>query len=229
MVSAKPSVIVFDVNETLSDMSPLGKRFVDLGLPAPVAKLWFASVLRDGFALTAAGTSRSFADIAAENLRGLLAANADDNLDIESAVSQTLQAMGALDVHPDVAPGIERLASDRYRLVTLTNGSVQTSDELLTRAGVRDRFEKLLSVDDAPAWKPSASSYSFAAGECGTNPGEMLLVAVHPWDIHGAAQAGLRTAWVNRGGAAYPGHFQTPDITIASLEELSGALAGRSV
>ncbi len=34
-----PSVIVFDVNETLSDMSPMGARFAEVGAPAPLAKL----------------------------------------------------------------------------------------------------------------------------------------------------------------------------------------------
>jgi len=29
---------------------------------------------------------------------------------------------------------------------------------------------------------------------------QMLLVTVHPWDIHGAARAGLSTAWINRAG-----------------------------
>ncbi|MGH3443730.1 MAG: hypothetical protein ACRDPB_00005, partial [Nocardioidaceae bacterium] len=63
-----PSVIVFDVNETLSDLSPLAARFVAAGAPAHQAEIWFASVLRDGFALTAAGESRPFAEIARELL-----------------------------------------------------------------------------------------------------------------------------------------------------------------
>jgi 2-haloacid dehalogenase len=53
----------------------------------------------------------------------------------------------------------------------------------------------------------------------------MLLVAVHPWDIHGAARAGLRTAWINRTGARYPSYFRAPDITVAALTELPPALA----
>jgi 2-haloacid dehalogenase len=49
------SVIVFDVNETLSDMSPLGERFSEVGAPAELARLWFSTLLRDGFALAASG------------------------------------------------------------------------------------------------------------------------------------------------------------------------------
>ena len=67
-MSSKPAVIVFDVNETLSDLSPLGARFVELGASASAAPLWFAALLRDGFALTAAGTNPVFADVARELL-----------------------------------------------------------------------------------------------------------------------------------------------------------------
>jgi len=62
-MSPAPSVIVFDVNETLSDISPMTQRFADVGAPEHLARLWFATLLRDGFALTAAGASRPFAEL----------------------------------------------------------------------------------------------------------------------------------------------------------------------
>lgn len=52
----------------------------------------------------------------------------------------------------------------------------------------------------------------------------MLLVAVHPWDIHGAASAGMHTAWLNRSGDPYPGYFTHPEHTISALSELSTIL-----
>lgn len=75
----------------------------------------------------------------------------------------------------------------------------QIAGKLFSDAGIRDESESLLSVEDAPAWKPARGSYQNAAASTGTDPGSMLLVAVHPWDIHGAARAGLRTAWLNSG------------------------------
>ena len=53
-----------------------------------------------------------------------------------------------------------------------------------------------------------------------------MLVAVHPWDIDGAHRAGLRTAWVNRGGGPYPAHFSPADLEVASMTELAERLAG---
>src|SRR3954470_23808423 len=108
MRSSAPSVIVFDVNETLSDMSPLGARFVEVGASASMAPLWFASVLRDGFALTAAGENPLFADIARELLRSLLA-ESQLNRGLDDAADHVMEGFARLQVHPDVVNGVHRL------------------------------------------------------------------------------------------------------------------------
>ena len=218
-----PSVIVFDVNETLSDMSPLADRFAETGAPASLAKLWFATLLRDGFALTAAGDNSAFAEIGAEALRGLLAGQ-DLTMETDAAVDHIMQGMAGLEVHGDVPDGVSALKAAGYRLATLTNGSTDVAETLFAAAGIRDSFDRLLSVDDAPAWKPARGAYDYAAAACGSDPEHMLLVAVHPWDIHGAARAGLNTAWINRSGTPYPAYFTEPDYTVASLRDLAGAL-----
>ena len=220
----EPLVIVFDVNETLSDMGPLGEAFAQAGAPRALAKLWFATLLRDGFALTASGDKEPFATIGAEALRTLLGAEGiSGNLD--TAVERVMAAMQNLSLHPDVPDGIRALAAAGHRLVTLTNGAAANSDRLLVAGGIRDKFELLLSVEDAPAWKPARAAYEYAGASAGAAPSGMLLVAVHPWDIHGAAKAGLRTAWINRTGARYPSYFRAPDITIPALTQLPAALA----
>jgi 2-haloacid dehalogenase len=226
-MGAVPSVIVFDVNETLSDMSVLGDRFAQAGVPASLAKLWFATLLRDGFALAAAGYSGVFADIGAQVLRGLLL-EAGLGAGVDAAIDHVLAGMAELTVHPDVPAGVRALKESGYGLVTLSNGAADVAESLLTRAGLREEFGLLLSVEDAAAWKPARAAYDTAASACGKSPGEMLLVAVHPWDIHGAAEAGLQTAWINRSGAAYPDYFTTPDYTIGSLDELPERLAATS-
>lgn len=67
-----PIIVVFDVNETLSDLAPMGQRFAEVGAPALAAKAWFASLLRDGFALTAAGATERFSTIGEWALREIL-------------------------------------------------------------------------------------------------------------------------------------------------------------
>jgi 2-haloacid dehalogenase len=213
-------VVVFDVNETLSDMSPMAQRFADVGADPGLAQTWFAALLRDGFGLAAAGANEKFATLAQEGLRVLLG-GADLDRATDSAIQHVMEGFGSLDVHPDVAAGVRRLAASGLRLVTLTNGAAAVADGLLHRAGVREAFEQLLTVEDAALWKPAAAPYEYAARQCRVDVGAMLLVAVHPWDIDGAARAGLQTAWVNRTGGTYPAYYNTPDRTVTGIDDLA--------
>jgi 2-haloacid dehalogenase len=208
------AVYVFDVNETLSDLSPMGARFAEIGLPPTAAQLWFSAVLRDGIGVAAAGGMVRFADAA----RGVLATMLPGDPD---AVEHVISGFLELPVHPDVPDGVRALRSAGHRLVTLSNGAAAVADGLLTRAGVRDQFEALLSVEDAGAWKPARTAYLHAADRLGVPPAEATLVAVHPWDIDGASRAGLRTAWLNRAGGDYPAHLTAPERTVATVGELA--------
>ena len=208
------AVYVFDVNETLSDLGPMGTRFAEVGLPPTAAQLWFAALLRDGIGVAAAGGLVRFADAA----RGVLAPMLPGDRD---AVEHVMAGFQALPVHPDVPDGIRTLRAAGHRLLTLSNGAASVAEGLLTRAGIRDQFEALLSVEDAGVWKPARAAYLHAASRAGVPPAEVTLVAVHPWDIDGAARAGLRTAYVDRSGAGYPAHLTSPGRTVRTVGELA--------
>ncbi|MGH3190431.1 MAG: hypothetical protein ACRDPY_29885 [Streptosporangiaceae bacterium] len=67
------AVIVFDVNETLSGMAPMARCFTGVSTLGLLAAVWFASLLRDGFALAAAGGTQAFARLARGALATVLA------------------------------------------------------------------------------------------------------------------------------------------------------------
>ena len=222
-VRRRPALLVLDVNETLSDMSPLAATFEEVGAPAHLAATWFAGLLRDGFSLAAVGESASFARIGAESLRVLLHDMALDR-STDEAVEHVMSRLTALDVHPDVTDGVRALRRLGIRLVTLSNGAASVAEGLLERAGLRDQFERVLSVEDAGIWKPAAGAYAYALDECEVVPEDALLAAVHPWDVDGAGRAGLGTAWIDRAGGLYPGYFEAPDLRAGSLTELAALL-----
>lgn len=218
----RPRLVVFDVNETLSDMSPLQQRFADVGMPSSTAAIWFAGLLRDGFALTVTGANPRFAELGAESLRVLLGDRADDQL--ERDVQHVMSGFSALTVHPDVVEGVHALRELGLRLVALSNGASSVAEGLLERADISDCFTNLLSVHDAPAWKPARSAYEYALGVCEVPAAEAMLVAVHPWDIHGAHGAGLQTAWITRDGRRYPSFFAGPDVSASGVDALARSL-----
>lgn len=215
-------LVIFDVNETLSDMSPMAARFESSGVSGELAATWFAGLLRDGFALTVCGANPAFADLATESLRGLLHGKVDD---IDAAAAAIMSEFSRLPTHPDVAEGVRALHEQGLRLVTLSNGSTSVAQGLFERNGIDGCFERLLTVEDAPAWKPARSAYAYALEVCRVEPAEAMLVAVHPWDIHGASRAGLDTAWINRLDALYPTSMERGRLEVSSLTGLAAALA----
>ncbi len=217
-------LVLFDVNGTLSDMGRMSQHFEEIGAPPQLAALWFASVLRDGFALAAGGGNAPFREVAEGALRIVLADQVL-NREIDDAVAHVIAALQDLPVHPDVTEGIRALVSGGFVIAALTNGSASTAEALLERSGLRGHFTAVLSVEDAPRWKPAPESYAHALDELQREADDVVLVAVHPWDIDGAGRAGLLTAWLNRDGAPYPPVMTRPDHEVAAMTDLPGVLS----
>ncbi|MFF4357059.1 haloacid dehalogenase type II [Streptomyces sp. NPDC001604] len=225
MPADQHQVLVFDVNETLSDLTPLRGRFEDIGAPGHLLPTWFAGVLRDGFALTAAGAYADFASVAHEGVRTLLSGLEGWTGDGEAAARHILDGFPQLSVHPDVPDGVRKLSDAGYRLTAMTNGSTALTERLLDAAGVLDRFEALSDVGGPRCWKPAPAAYHYAVERVGVRPEQAMLVAVHPWDVDGARRAGLDGAWLRRGASVYPRTMTPPAFSAQDLTELAEMLA----
>lgn len=217
----RPVGVVFDVNETLVDLSGLARVFTDLGLAPTGLDWWFAALVRDGVALAASGDYGSFAALAAVALEEVMAGS---GLPSTAAAIETLLATFAeLPLHQDVAPALAALRGANVALFALTNGSADVTRALLERAGVSELLS-VHSVEAAGLWKPRAEAYHSLSDELALANGDLALVAVHPWDLHGASAAGLLTAWPNRRARTYPGVFRAPTVTGTDLLDVATRL-----
>jgi 2-haloacid dehalogenase len=219
-----PRLAIFDVNETLSDMRPLAARFGAVGAPEHLLPTWFAATLRDGMALTSAGTFAHFRDIGRAVLLQMLPGSPGLRLPPAEAAEHILDGIGALPLHPDVAPGMRRLRDAGVRLATLTNGGPTTAADLLRGGGIEDLVERNLSVGEVGRWKPAPEPYRFACSELGVEAEEAVMIAVHPWDVDGAMRAGLLGGWLDRDGRPYPAVFRAPDALGRDLTALAEAI-----
>jgi 2-haloacid dehalogenase len=132
-----------------------------------------------------------------------------------------------LDPWPDVRPGLEALRPGHVT-AALSNGHVALLVDLARHGDLR--FDCVLSAELAQAYKPAPEAYHTAARLLGVEPGELMMVAAHAWDLQGAREAGLRTAFVDRPLEYGPGSAARADPdadeSVADLLELAGRLAG---
>jgi 2-haloacid dehalogenase len=217
-----PSVLLFDVNETLLDIQPLQKAVADVLLDDDAAKLWFTTMLQYSLVMTVSDQYASFGDIGAAVLQ-MLGRNRDIVLKTEDA-KDVLSVMRTLAPHPDVRPALAQLKTRGIRLATLTNSSQEVAEAQLGHAGLDGFFERMLSVEQPRRFKPHRAVYHWAAGEMGVAPGECMLVAAHGWDVAGAKWAGLRAAFIAREGQQMFPLAETPELDTPDLLAFSEKL-----
>lgn len=220
----QPTVVIFDVNETLSDLAPLADRFEEVGAPPALLEVWFAATLRDGVALAASGGYAPFLEVGRDVLIHELARLPRLGHPPSEAADHILAGLATLPVHPDVADGLRLLDAAGIRIATLTNGSAELARGLLERAGVEGLVERNLDVTEVKRWKPAPEPYLYACNQLDVTPGDATLVAVHPWDVHGAIRAGLQGAWLDRAGVPYPAVFAQPSTSAHDLPSLARGL-----
>ena len=114
--------------------------------------------------------------------------------------------------------------ADGFRLVSLTNSSAIGVETQFKNAGLTDLFEKRYSVDSVKKFKPHPDTYRMVLEDLGVQPGEVLMVAAHAWDLAGAKNVGLQTAFVQRPGKTLYPNVARPDYVVKDLVELVAVL-----
>lgn len=207
----RPRAIVLDVNETLFSLRVLDPLFDRWGFTGQ-RDLWFARVLRTGFALTCAGEYRGFPEVARGALRGM-----DPERMGAEETDALIEAFAALEPYPEVEPALRRLQDNGIPMVTLSVGNAANVARLFERSGLAELVDTHLSCEDVRRWKPAPEPYLHACRVLGFDASEVCMVAVHSWDIGGAAAAGLQTAWVSRLEGIFDANFGEPDVIGADL------------
>lgn len=218
----RPRAVAFDMIGTVFPLEPLRARIVALGLPPAMLEGWFAAGTRDAFALAAAGDFQPFKHVLAAALDSVLA---EQRLDPSAANRKAvLDAMAGLQARPGAREAFWTLRQEGVPIIALTNGSAASTAKLLDAAALA--VDHLVSIDEVTLSKPRLKVYLRAAEVAGVAPGELALVAAHPWDINGAAAAGLVTAYLSA-DRPYSPVMRQPDTTGERLPDCVAALLAR--
>lgn len=96
---------------------------------------------------------------------------------------------------PDVVPGLTRLKG-AFTLATLSNADVSAVVNISKGAGLP--WDVVFAAEMAGVFKPDPVIYRMAVTYLGREPGEIMMVASHKYDIRAAGQLGFQTAFVAR-------------------------------
>jgi putative hydrolase of the HAD superfamily len=223
-VDFRVDAITLDLDDTLWPFAPIGAR-IEQGLHA-----WFLA--------RSPRTAQRFPIAAMRALRERVHAehpqHAHDlgllrRLTIERALAESggdaglaaeahalfLEERNRVEFHPEVPLALRELATLRP-LAALSNGNAD-----LDRIGIGHLFRFRLGAKESGCAKPDAAIFHAACARFGVEPAHVLHVGDHPeQDAAGAKRAGLRCAWINRDGAAWPYPDLRPDLEFADLAAL---------
>lgn len=209
----RPRVVLFDVFETMLQVSELQHRFVDVGRPPHEWEVFFTRTLRDGMALTLAGGVRPFGEVARAALRTTVRHTLS-----EQALDYVLAGFRELPPHPDVEHALVMLARARVPAYAFTHGAASVACDALDGAGLRTYLRGVMSCESIHAFKPPARVYHWACQQVDAPADRVALVAAHSWDVHGAVRAGLLGGLATRLEGAVPDVVARPHVAAERLD-----------
>ncbi len=210
--------ILFDINETVLDLSALKPKFETYFGDPKITSIWFASLLHSSTVCILTDVKTGFADLAGAMLDSV-AAKYNVTLNEEQR-GDLLGTFATLQPHSDIKPALEILRSSGYRTVAFSNSSQQLIASQIGNSGLGDLFDEVISVGETGSFKPDPKVYQFGADKLGRQISDLRLIATHDWDTHGALSAGMQAAYIDRTGAPYHPLYKKPDIIGKTMEDV---------
>ncbi len=215
-------IILFDVNETLLETSPLKKKINSLLDSTKGFGIWFGMLLQYSLVDNCTNNYHDFSAIADATL-DMAAKALKANIDAKEK-KEALQTIEELSAYDDVPNGLKLLKENGFRLATLTNSPAATLSAQLQYAKLTEYFEATLSIDSIKKYKPALETYQWAAEQLSVSASDAKLIAAHGWDISGAMQAGLQAAFIERKGQSLYPLAAKPNFTAKDLIELANSI-----
>lgn len=221
----KPKLLLFDVNETLLDISPLRNKINENLESFSAFDSWFSKLLQFSLVESITGAYKDFGEIGKATLK-MTAQKFSVELS-EEKMMKILNQITCLDPYPEVPGVLNDLKNAEYTIVALTNGGQKTVEQQLEFAGLTKFFDAIYSVEAVKKFKPHPATYNYVLEKQGTSPENAMLIAAHAWDIVGAQRVGLQTGFISRLGQFLYPEGAKPSISANSLVELAKPLLNR--
>lgn len=217
-MTIKPQLILFDVYETLLDMSSLEKKINHLLDSKRGYELWLELLMQYTFADNCIDQFHDFNSIAAATLK-MTAFRLKEKVS-DSEIESSLDILRYLPVHEEVQPTLSAIRDLDIRIAALTNIPKSVVKERMETTGLVSYFEIVMSADEIQKYKPSKNVYKWASEKVNLPPEEILMVTSHGWDVAGAENAGMQTAYKRQTRQLLYSLSNAPTLEIDHLSQL---------
>ncbi|MEO8406100.1 MAG: haloacid dehalogenase type II [Chitinophagaceae bacterium] len=215
----KPTLILLDVYDTLLQMNPVEKKVNQLLDNRKGYLIWFELFMQYCFVDNCIAEFNDFTAIARATLH--MSADMLQTSISEEQIESVLVLLKHLPLHEGVESGLSQLNDQGKRIAALTNSPERTVTERMERTGLISYFEKVLSAEHVGKYKPDLSVYQWASQILKVQAPEILLVSTHGWDLAGAHNAGMQTAYLKQSNQMLYPLAPKPDYICSSLIDLA--------
>jgi len=177
---------------------------------------WFTSTLKEGFASSTQENFLSFTEIAKEELRKLIIKKKKDPQILKFLFS----GFKNLKANHDIKESFKILRKQNIKIVTLTNGPKKNSISLLKKNKLIELVDYQFSIEDVKIWKPHPEPYLFVSNKLNYHPNEIVMIAVHGWDINGAKKVGMKTGYIKSYEKKLSSYYHKADFEAECCKEL---------
>jgi len=210
--------ILFDINETVLNLSILQPKFKIAFGDETMMNTWFAMLLHSSTVCMMTQVKTDFATLAGITLDTLAARK---KITLSPIIRQDiLEGFAHLPAHSDIKPALEKLQAAGFHTVAFSNSSSALITQQIQNAGLSTSFNHILSVEETGSFKPDPQVYHFAAEQLQQPISSLRLVATHDWDTHGALCAGMQAAYIYRSQALYHPLYRQPDIDANNMMDI---------
>lgn len=214
---------IFDAYGTLFDVHSAAARCRDeLGDKADrMSEIWRQKQLQYTWLRS---LMRNHADFWQVTGDALDFAMASVDLDDPAMRQRLMELYLELDAYPEVPGMLAALKSGGLQTGVLSNGSPAMLEAAIKSAGLTDKLDHSLSIEDVGIYKPDPQVYQLAVDRVGVEPWEICFMSSNAWDAYAASYFGFRVVWVNRFAQPPERIPGAPDRVIDNLAPLPDLL-----
>jgi 2-haloacid dehalogenase len=160
-----------------------------------LAEIWRAKQLEYSWIRAIAEEHTDFWTVTCDALDYAMAVLKLDDNDLKGRLRELYLHLPA---YPEVPAMLDMLNTAERKCAILSNGSPDMLGAAVKSAGIENRLEAVLSVEQVGVFKPHRRVYDLVGQTFGVERGEVLFVSSNGWDAAAAEGYGFEVLWVNR-------------------------------